>query len=235
VSDAVTVGFGDGLVAGVVRGDAGGLLWHDGQTSPIGSARVQAWGGADGWRASGEAELDVVLEPLGSPAAFADGTREWLCRARGTAGGAPVDCLGHAVVEADPPRGRKRVALARGVAAWLSDELAITLRARRPARARNHEAEELAGFVLRGSPPAPEPIADPRLSTAYDGEGRQRRAGLELWETEDSDFALRLAGEAVGAGELALAGGGRLRCAFFVWRHAGRVGAGRYDILLAGD
>jgi hypothetical protein len=139
------------------------------------------------------------------------------------------------VVEADPPRGRKRPALVRGVGAWLSDELAIALRARRPARARNHAAEELSAFVLRGSPPEPQPIADPRLSTAYDSDGRQRRAGLELWETEDSEFAVRLAGEAVGGGEIELPGSSRLRCAFFVWRHAGHVGAGRYDILLAGD
>lgn len=235
----MTVGFGDASLAGVVRGDgrAGGLLCRDGRTTVLGAARVEASDGPGGpsWRASDGGELDVIAEPLGEPAIFADGTREWLCRVRGTAAGTELDGLGHAVVEAPAPRGRKRVALARGVSAWLSEELAIALRARRPARAKHHEAEEVSAFVLRGSPPDAHPIDDPRLSTAYDGAGHQRRAGLELWETEESDYPLRVAGEAVGAGELELDGGERLRCAFFVWRHAGSVGGGRYDILLAGD
>jgi hypothetical protein len=238
VSSAVTVGFGDESLAGVVRGDGGGgLICHDGRTSVLRTARVEARNGPGGpsWRAGDGGELDVIAEPLGEPAIFADGTQEWLCRVRGTAGGAELDGLGHAVVEAPAARSWKKVALARGVGAWLSEELAVTLRARRPARARNHEAEEVSGFVLRGAPPEAHPIDDPRLSTAYDAAGHQRRAGLELWETEESDYPLRLAGEAIGAGELDLDGGARLRCAFFVWRHAGRVGGGRYDLLLAGD
>jgi hypothetical protein len=204
VSAPVTVGFGDASLAGVVRGDGGGgLLCRDGRTTVLGAARVEASDGPGGpsWRASEGGELDVVAEPLGGPAIFADGTREWLCRVRGTVAGAELDGLGHAVVEAPAPRSRKRVELARGVSAW----------------------------------PEAHPIDDPRLSTAYDGAGHQRRAGLELWETDESDYPLRVAGEAVGAGELELDGGGRLRCAFFVWRHAGSVGGGRYDILLAGD
>ena len=243
MSSAVTVGFGDVSLAGVVRGGdreagGGGLVCRDGRTSVLAAARVEAHDGPDGrgWRVRDGGELDVIAEPLGGPAIFADGTREWLCRVRGTAAaGAEVDSLGHAVVEAPGARSRKRVALARGVGAWLSEDLAVTLRARRPARAKNHEAEEVSAFVLRGSPPEAHPIEDPRLSTGYDGAGLQRRAGLELWETEEADFPLRLAGQAIGAGDLELDGGGRLRCAFFVWRYAGRVGGGRYDILLAGD
>jgi hypothetical protein len=229
LSEPVTLGFGDGSLAGVIRSDAGGLINAAGETVP--ALNAQVLGDSAGWQATSDDGLDVVLEPLGEPATFPDGTREWLCRARGTAAGAPVDCLGHAVVEAGPPRGWKRVALGRGVSAWLSEELAVALRARRPARARHHEAEDLTGFVLRGSPPAPHPIDEPRLSTAYAGDGGQRRAGLELWETEEADYPLRLAGEAIGAGELELEGGMRLRAAFFVWRYAGQVGAGRYDIV----
>jgi hypothetical protein len=231
VTEAITLGFGDASLAGLVRGDAGGLIHRDGETSAVRPARVRTLDA--GWQAFDDAGLDVVLEPLGPPATYPDGTREWLCHARGTLDGTTVDCLGHAVIEASFPRGRRRPALSRAVAAWLGDDLAVALRARRPARARDHEAEEVAGFVLRG---ATEPLAidDPRLSTAYDGDGRQRRAGLELWETEESDFPLRLAGEAIGGGELELADATRLRTAFFLWHHAGRVGAGRYDIVLAG-
>jgi hypothetical protein len=234
VTEAVTLGFGDESLAGVVRSDAGALIHRDGATGPARPARVRTLAGDAGWAAADDDGLDVVLEPLGPPATYPDGTREWLCRARGTVDGVAVDCLGHAVVEAPGPRGRRRPALSRAVAAWLDDELAIGLRARRPARARDHEAEEVAGFVVRGSAAEPQPIDDPRLSTAYGGDGRHRRAGLELWETEESDYPLRLAGEAIGGGELELEGGMRLRSAFFVWHYAGRAGAGRYDIVIPG-
>ncbi len=229
MTEGIALGFGDASLAGLVRGE-GALIHRDGATSPVRPARVRTL--EKGWEALDDAGLDVVLEPLGPPATYPDGTREWLCRARGTLDGASVDCLGHAVIEAPAPRGRRRPALRRAVAAWLADDLAVGLRARRPARADDHEAEEVAGFVLRGAP-EPAAIDDPRLSTAYGADGGQRRAGLELWETEESDFPLRLAGEAIGGGELELADGTRLRTAFFRWHHAGRVGAGRYDIVLA--
>ena len=72
-------------------------------------------------------------------------------------------------------------------------------------------------------------VEDPRLSTGYDGEQRQRRAGLELWLDEES-HARRAAGEVVCGTSLDL---GRLRldCAFLRWHMEGREGVGRYDIL----
>ena len=81
-----------------------------------------------------------------------------------------------------------------------------------------------------GAPVAPVPIADPRLSTTYDADGRQRRASLELWAGEESPSARRVAGEVLCGTSLDL---GRLRldCAFFGWRMAGREGVGRYDVL----
>ena len=71
--------------------------------------------------------------------------------------------------------------------------------------------------------------SSPRLSTTYDGDGRQRRAGLELWVDEDG-CPRRAAGEVVCGTSLDL---GRLRldCAFFRWRMEGREGVGRYDVL----
>ncbi len=234
MTEPVTLGFGDGSVAGVVRSDAGALICVDGRAAAAADSRIRALYDGAGWRVTAADGLDVELEPLGQPAVFPDGAREWLCRARGTAGERPVDCLGHAIVEAGPPSGWKRVAFGREVVAWIAEDLGIALRARRPARAKHHEAEELAGFVLRGAQAEPQPIEDPRLSTGYDGAGRQRRAGLELWETEESAYPLRLAGETIGAGSLELEGGMLLHCAFLVWHHAGHSGAGRYDIVLSG-
>ncbi len=229
MTEQVTLGFGDETQAGLIRSEAGVLLCRGGETIAGPALRVDANG--DGWLVADEDGLELAFERLGEPAVFADGTREWLCRTRGHTAGGAIDCLGHAVVAAPPARTWKRFGLARAVAAWFDDELAVTLRARRPARAKDHEAEELEGFIVRGAPPAPHPIGDPRLSTAYDGDGRQRRAGLELWETEESDYAVRLAGNAIGQGTLDLPGGMRLETAFFAWRHDGDAGGGRYDII----
>jgi hypothetical protein len=100
----------------------------------------------------------------------------------------------------------------------------------RPAKAREHEGEELSAWLLEEGAD-PREVAEPRLSTTYDGEGRQRRAGLELFVTGDEDeFPRRVAGQVACGTSLDL---GRLRldCAFFEWRMEGRAGVGRYDVL----
>jgi hypothetical protein len=128
----------------------------------------------------------------------------------------------------------ERIGLARTLSAWLDERLAVAVTAVRPARAAGHDAEAVAAYVLEAPPDGaqalPQRMADPRLSTVYDGEGRQRRAGLELYPDEEADHARRLAGDATCGTSLDL---GRLRldCAFFKWRMEGRSGVGRYDIL----
>ena len=72
-------------------------------------------------------------------------------------------------------------------------------------------------------------VEDPRVSTTYDGEGRQRRAGLELWLGGD-EYPHRGSGEVLCGSTLDL-GQLRLDCAFFRWRIDGESGVGRYDVL----
>jgi hypothetical protein len=226
-----TLGFGNGRFNAMARAGAGTLVCRDGETTGL-TAPVIDWRESDRrWRAQATGAFDVTLEPLGEPAAFADRSREWLCHVSGVADGAPIECLGHVLIGEDgaSPDWR-RTALVRLVAAWFDTDLGFAVHARRPARADEHEAEALEAIVLRGGPPEPVRIDDPRLSTAYAEGRRQRRAGLELWETEESDRALRLAGEAIGEGELELPGGAVLRSAFLLWRYDGLIGAGRYDI-----
>ncbi len=234
MSTPVTVGFGDGAFSAMGRTEAGSLLCRRGETLTLEAPIVDWRGEADGsWRARAGGAFDVVLEPLGGSAVFGDGSREFLCRVSGDVEGTPIACLGH-VVLGDPssPPDWRRTSLVREVAAWFDTELGFAVHSRRPARADAHEAEALEAVVLRGSPPAPVRIEDPRLSTAYGPGWHQNRAGLELWETAESDHALRLAGETIGAGELELADGAILRSAFLLWRHDGLVGTGRYDIAL---
>jgi hypothetical protein len=72
-------------------------------------------------------------------------------------------------------------------------------------------------------------VEDARLSTTYDGEGRQRRAGLELW-LEGDELPHRASGEVLCGSTLDL-GALQLECAFFQWRVDGESGVGRYDVL----
>jgi len=233
VSAPVTVGFGDGASSAMGRAGVGTLLCRRGQTSRLAAPAIDWREDERSWRAHAGDAFDVALAPLGEPAAFADGSREWMCRVSGDVDGAPIDCLGHVVLAgAGSPPDWKRASLLREVSAWFDTDLGFAVHSRRPARANAHEEEALEAVVLRGAPPEPVRIDDPRLSTAY-GEGwHQQRAGLELWETEESDHALRLAGQTIGDGELDLPDGGVLRSAFLLWRHDGLVGTGRYDIAL---
>jgi hypothetical protein len=200
--------------------------------------------------AADEASLNLDLRALGAlaeldpehPVARAGGMAgfEQACRVTGSA------TVGDARVEVDAlgQRGNSwgtpdwgRIALARTVAAWLDDELAVSLTAIRPAGARQHEDERVAATVLDRDPESgadrASPVLDARLSTTYDGDGRQRAAGLELYLDEEG-YPRRAAGEVVCGTTLDL---GRLRldCAFLRWRMEGRTGVGRYDVLRRAD
>jgi hypothetical protein len=162
------------------------------------------------------------FEPLGGMEGH-----ERLCRVRGTAAGRPIDCLGQ--------RGRSwgtadwsEIALTRSLGAWLDEGPSVVYSAVRPAGAKSH-AEEAQWGVLVDAEGAVA-MADPRLSTTYDGDGHQRRAGLELWVGEDDDYPRRGAGQVLCGSSVEL-GSLRLDLAFFGWTLDGRRGVGRYDVL----
>ncbi len=189
-----------------------------------------------------EAGFELRFEALGPPAELGRDAiaaspadlhgYEQLCHVTGTLRCEgrrwEIDCLGQRGHQWGAPDW-DRLELARTVTLWREDGVGVTLAAVRPAGAGDHESELVNGALL-GQDVAT-PIADPRLSTGFDGEGRQRRVGLELWVTEDDDaFPHRAAGEAVCGTTLDL---GRLRldAAFFEWRMDGHSGVGRYDVL----
>jgi hypothetical protein len=126
----------------------------------------------------------------------------------------------------------ERIEVARTLSAWVDGGLGVSLTAIRPRGAKGQDGEAVTAYLFEpgedGEPRAVR-IAEPRLSTTYDGEGRQRHAGLELYVTED-DWPRRAAGEVVAGTTLDL---GRLRLdsAFFAWQMEGRTGIGRYDVL----
>ena len=191
------------------------------------------------------AGFDLRFEARSAPAvlaADADVARaggmegyEQLCSVSGTAshGGREqqVRCLGQRGHIWGTPDW-KRIELARTLSAWMGADRAVLLTAARPAGARGHGEEAVAGWLIDGGEPLP--IAEPRLSTSYDGALRQRRAGLELWMEEEGGYARRAAGEVLCATTLDL-GHVRLDSAFFGWRMEGREGVGRYDVLRRTD
>ncbi len=193
----------------------------------------------ESWSVAYEGEdfgLDLVFDAISAPAemsAVAAGEGyEQLCRVRGTvhAGGERLEFdglgqRGHAWGAPD----WSGIELTRAVSAWLGDEPlgGVALATTRPTGARGHADESFAAVLVEGGDPVA--IADPRLSTTYDGEGRTRRAGLELYVTEDG-YPLRAAGEVVAGTSLDL-GSMRLDVAFLRWHAEGREGVGRYEIL----
>lgn len=205
-------------------------------------APLQSW--ALAYEGTGGA-LDLRFEACSAPAELdgesalgrAGGMRgyEHLCRVTGTVreGGRTrqVRCLGQRGQLWGSPDAA-RIALSRSLSAWLGEDRALTLTAVRPAKAKGHFDELLAGFVFEAGKPVV--IDDPRLSTTYDAEQRQRRAGLELWMDEEADHARRMAGEVLCGTSVDL-GEQRLDSAFFAWRMEGREGVGRYDVLRRTD
>ena len=156
---------------------------------------------------------------------------EQVCAVTGTvrAGGrvSEVRCLGqrgHSWGEPDWSRLRS----ARTIAAWPRGGRALALTSVRPESAAAHPEEAVWAALLDGE--GAEPVADARLSTTYDAEGRQRRAGLELWMRDDDGHPHRGSGEVLCGSTLEL-GQLELDCAFFHWRIDGREGVGRYDVL----
>lgn len=119
-----------------------------------------------------------------------------------------------------------RIESARTVSAWFDDGDGVLVTGVRPAGGAP-DVEGRVGFLVAGGEPAEVP--DVRLTTTFDAEQRQRRAGIELW-TDPEQWPHRAAGDLICGSSLDL---GRLRydCAFFGWRMEGRTGVGRYDVL----
>lgn len=183
--------------------------------------------------ASDGATFDLQVEAASAAGEMADGGMEGyeqLCRFTGdaTIGGrrTTIDCLGQRGHSWGAPDW-DTMALARTLGVWIGDDLGVSLLAIRPAGSDRHDQESINAYLYEGGEPVR--VEDPRLSTGYDGEQRQQRAGLELWVDEES-HARRAAGEIVCGTSLDL---GRLRldCAFLRWHMEGRDGVGRYDIL----
>jgi hypothetical protein len=76
-------------------------------------------------------------------------------------------------------------------------------------------------------------VENARISTVYDGGGRQRSAGLELW-VPGEDYPRRGSGQVIAGSSLDL-DGLQVHAAVFRWRLDGREGIGAYELMLRNE
>jgi hypothetical protein len=221
---AISLAFFDGErgLHGTLRSGVG-VLFEGQRAATLDEApAIEAAGEA--WSARSGDVLDLEFE-ASSPPMDLGGSTARLCRVSGRVGDARVECLGTIGETATPPAWSELDAL-RTVSAVFDPEHAVLAVARRPRGALGHGQELVTAHLLA----AGEAIAveEARLSTVYDGEGRQQSARFELF-LPGEDFPRRAAG-AVRAGLSLALESLRVNAAVFAWEMEGRQGFGAYEI-----
>ena len=176
------------------------------------------------WRAKLDGAFSLTLEPV-APAASLGGVDAYVCAVTGQVGSRTVSCLG-TVGETHTPPSWDELEAIRSVSAVFDREHAFLALARRPLGAAGHDAERVTGWLLSGGEPLA--VEETRLSTVYDGGGRQRSAGLEL-RLPGEDFPRRGSGTVVAGSSLHL-DGLDVHAAIFRWRMDDREGTGAYEL-----
>jgi hypothetical protein len=203
---------------------SGMTLLFDQQTATSHAEGPTITRAGDAWRAELEGRLALEFSPVG-PVAELSGSRAQVCTVSGEAAGKRIDGMGVVTEIVTPPRWDELDAL-RSVHALFDREHAVIALARRPEGAHGHGEELVVAHILAGDELLA--VEDARLSTIYDGEGRPRRAGLELW-LPGEDFPRRAFGTVTAGASLAL-DGLDVHAAVFQWRMEGRDGAGLYEL-----
>jgi hypothetical protein len=180
----------------------------------------------EGWRAELPGSMSLSLERVADPADL-KGVRAYVVRVRGEALGRTVDCLGTLSETHKPPRWEELDAV-RSISALVDERHAVLALARRPRGAVGHGDEEVVARLLEDD--AVLAVEDARISTVYDGSGRQRSAGLELW-VPGEEYPRRGSGLVIAGSSLDLAGLD-VHVAVFRWRLDGREGIGGYELML---
>ena len=179
----------------------------------------------EGWRAELADRLSLELEPVAPEAELGD-VRARVVRVRGEAAGRRVDALGTLSETDVPPRWEELDAI-RSISALVDERHALLALARRPRDAVGHGDEVVAARLVEDD--AVLRVESARISTVYDGGGRQRSAGLELW-VPGEDYPRRGSGQVIAGSSLDLEGL-EVHVAVFRWRLDGREGIGAYELM----
>ena len=212
---------------GTVR--SGLTLLFDGREARTerGPAEIERTDG--GWQARAGGDVDIRLTPTADTAELG-GIGVTVCSVEGRVGGKKISGLGTAAETHRPPEWRE-LDLVRAISAVFEPGLAALAIARRPRGLEGHGGELITAVLVEGGElRAPETA---RISTVYDGGGRQYSSGLELWFPGE-EYSRRLFGT-VQAGTSIELEGVSVHAAAFNWRMEGHVGAGLYELTLRRD
>jgi hypothetical protein len=209
---------------GIAR--SGSTILFEGRTPSAHSGGPELEADGQAWRAELPGRLSVRLEPA-SPEPELGGVTARICRVSGEAAGRAVDCLGTFSVTTVTPRWEELDAI-RSLSALVDDRNALLALARRPRDTPGHGQELVrAGLLADGEL---REVEEARISTVYDGDGRQRSAGLELW-LPGEEFPHRGSGVVIAGSSLEL-DPVRVHAAVFRWRLDGRDGIGAYELMV---
>ena len=212
---------------GLMRG--GATLLFEGSSASVleGGPEVEHEG--DGWRVASGERLELTFEALSRPVELG-GVKASLCRVRGNVDGTPIDSLGTVGETASPPSWDELDAV-RSVSALFDEGNALLALSRRPRGALGHGDELTVAWLIQDGEPLG--VEDARISTVYDGEGRQRSAGLELW-LPGEDLPRRASGTVAAGTSLELEAL-NVHAAVFRWRMEEREGLGAYELMVRDD
>lgn len=217
----------DAGIHGTVR--SGLTLLFEGREARAERAAAEIERVGEAWQARASGGVDVKLTPV-SDTADLGGVAVSVCAVEGSVGGKKISGLGTAAETRRPPEWRE-LDLLRAISAVFEPGLAALAVARRPREAGEHGSELVTAVLIEGGElRAPE---DARISTVYDGGGRQHSSGLELWFPGE-DYPRRLFGTVQAGTSLELEGLA-VHAAAFNWRMEGHTGAGLYELTLRRD
>jgi hypothetical protein len=188
---------------------------------------LEAVGG--GWRAELAGVFELELAPVAEAAELGEVSAR-VCRVSGRAAGRPIDCLGTVAETRSPPVWEQLDAL-RTISALVDEDNALLALSRRPRDAIGHGQEKVIARLLRDGRVVT--VDEARISTVYDGGGRQRSAGLELW-LPGEELPHRGSGIVIAGSTLDLEGL-RVHTAVFRWRLDGRDGIGAYELMVRSE
>lgn len=208
---------------------AGATLLFEGRKPTAISEGPAVEAAGEGLRAVLPGRFALELEPVSAAADLGEASVR-VCRVRGDVTGRRVDCLGTVSETKRAPRWDE-LDMLRTVSALVDERNAFLAVARRPRGVNGHGDEQVTGYLLEDG--ELHEVEDTRISTVYDGGGRQRSAGLELW-VRGEEYPHRGSGAAVAGSSLDLTGLS-VHVAMFRWRLDGREGVGAYELMLRAE
>jgi hypothetical protein len=181
------------------------------------------------WRAELEDRFAFELTPVTAEIELG-AVSVSVCRVAGELDGRRLTCLGTLARTREAPRWDELDAI-RSITALVDEGTGLLALARRPRGATGHGEEEVRAVLIEDG--EPRAVEEARISTVYDGGGRQRSAGLELW-VPGEELSRRGSGLVIAGSSLDMEVV-QVHEAVFRWRLEGRDGIGAYELMVRSE